>query len=407
MTAVRGSSLKILFLHHNYPAQFGFLHVEALRLGYDSRFLCETAPKNDQALSGVERLANKNSIVPKRASMHAQLDCGYIYMKKMKNMLEDGFYPDVIVSHTGWGCGLFARYLFPKAKIIGYCELWFNASIGKYEGKDERFELDEKQSLSMFKRNITQSNEMTQCDEIVCATHWQKDLLPKRLSKNTHVIHEGTECSFFVRNDKWKQGEKNLITYATRGMEPMRGFPEFIDGTIQFMNKYKSNYRVEIAGQDKVFYGQQTKVSYKKRALGEIENHGLTEDIVFRGRLERKTYARLLKRSHIHCYFTKEFVPSWSLIDAMSTGCLLVVNRSASIKEILPKNSVIWIEDISANAVYEGLCTAMNLIKNEPEKVEIMRKECRESALRNFNRKESIDKWFSLFKEEIQKKIIE
>ena len=100
-------------------------------------------------------------------------------------------------------------------------------------------------------------------------------------------------------------------------------------------------------------------------------------------------------------------MPSWSLIDAMSTGCLLVVNKTASIKEILPKNSVIWIEGISANAVYEGLCTAMNLLKNEPEKVEIMRKECRECALTNFNRKESIEKWFCLFEEEIQKKIIE
>ena len=52
---------------------------------------------------------------------------------------------------------------------------------------------------------------------------------------------------------------KKLITYATRGMEPMRGFPEFINGTIEFMRQYRKDFSVEIAGQDKVFYGQQGK----------------------------------------------------------------------------------------------------------------------------------------------------
>lgn len=197
--------------------------------------------------------------------MHSQIDCGYIYLKKMQKMLSEGFYPDVIVSHTGWGCGLFAKYIFPDARLISYCELWFNASIKEYRGIKEQFELEEKQSLSMYKRNITQSSELSQCDEIVCATYWQKDLLPERLAKNAHVIHEGTDCSYFVQNDQWKKGEKKLITYATRGMEPMRGFPEFISGTIEFMRQHKEDFSVEIAGQDKVFYGQQGKVSYKKR----------------------------------------------------------------------------------------------------------------------------------------------
>ena len=43
--------------------------------------------------------------------MQSQIDCGYVYMNKMHKMLSEGFYPDVVVSHTGWGCGLFAKYI--------------------------------------------------------------------------------------------------------------------------------------------------------------------------------------------------------------------------------------------------------------------------------------------------------
>ena len=326
----------------------------------------------------------------------AQMDCGYLYMEKMNELMNSGFYPDVIISHTGWGCGLFARYIFPKSRIIAYCELWFNTSIGEYRGKEQAFNLGKKQSLSMYKRNITQSNELAVCDDVVCATQWQKDLLPKRIAKNASVIHEGTECDFFVRNDRWKQREKTLITYATRGMEPMRGFPEFINGSIKFLKRYKSNFEIEIAGQDKVFYGQPTKVSYKSKALTEIKANGLTEYVKFRGKLDKKEYARLFKRSSIHCYFTKEFVPSWSLLDAMSTGCLLVVNESASIREILPEHGVVWIKDLNDESVYDGLCRAMKLLENEPEKADQMRRECRKNAISNFDRRKSIEKWFNL-----------
>ena len=106
---------------------------------------------------------------------------------------------------------------------------------------------------------------MAVSDTVVCATQWQKNLLPKRLAENAKVIHEGTDCNFFIRNDKWKENEKILITYATRGMEPMRGFPEFISGAIKFMKKYKKNYRVEIAGKIKCFMDSQEKFHVKRK----------------------------------------------------------------------------------------------------------------------------------------------
>lgn len=328
--------------------------------------------------------------------MNAQFDCGYIYLEKMREMVLSGYYPDVIVSHTGWGCGLFAKYIYPNARVIGYCELWFNVCDGEYLGAEERYEMDKNQTLSMFKRNTTQAVELANCDEIVCATEWQRSLLPEKLADHAHVIHEGTDCDFFVRNDQWKAKDKKLITYATRGMEPMRGFPEFIGGSIKFIGENKNEFNIEIAGQDKVFYGKPVKTSYKKIAESMIEKNKVGENIIFRGRLNRNDYARLFKRSSIHCYLTKEFVPSWSLIDAMSSGCLLLVNRTASIREILPKDGVVWIDNLTQECVYKGLVRAQDLLNNDKEQVEDMRSKCRENAAKKFDRKGSITRWFDL-----------
>src|SRR3954464_5703388 len=36
----------------------------------------------------------------------------------------DGFVPDVIVAHPGWGEALYLKDLFPRAKLVCYCEYY-------------------------------------------------------------------------------------------------------------------------------------------------------------------------------------------------------------------------------------------------------------------------------------------
>ena len=55
----------------------------------------------------------------------------------------------------------------------------------------------------------------------------------------------------------------------------------------------------------------------------------------FVGHLPVKSYARLLKSSHVHCYLTRPFVASWNLLDAMSSGCCLVASDLELVRESL------------------------------------------------------------------------
>ena len=40
---------------------------------------------------------------------------------------QQGFYPDVILGHSGWGSTLFMRDLFPRAALVGYFEWFYHA----------------------------------------------------------------------------------------------------------------------------------------------------------------------------------------------------------------------------------------------------------------------------------------
>ena len=47
----------------------------------------------------------------------------------------------------------------------------------------------------------------------------------------------------------------NLITYATRGMEPYRGFPQFMEA-VALIQQRRPKCHVVVAGDDRVAYGK-------------------------------------------------------------------------------------------------------------------------------------------------------
>jgi glycosyltransferase involved in cell wall biosynthesis len=57
--------------------------------------------------------------------------------------------------------------------------------------------------------------------------------------------------------------------------------------------------------------------------------------IHFTGLLSRPDMVAVMRASDVHVYLTVPFVLSWSLIDAMSTGCLLVASDTAPVREFL------------------------------------------------------------------------
>jgi glycosyltransferase involved in cell wall biosynthesis len=55
----------------------------------------------------------------------------------------------------------------------------------------------------------------------------------------------------------------------------------------------------------------------------------------FTGLLSRHDLVEVLRASDVHVYLTVPFVLSWSLLDAMATGCLIVASDTEPVREFM------------------------------------------------------------------------
>ena len=185
--------------------------------------------------------------------------------------------------------------------------------------------------------------DLTSCDIGICPTEWQKSQFPKTFHDKIKVIHDGVDTDYFKPNPdaEFKIPNSNtvltrkdeILTYATRGMEPYRGFPQFMEAAEVLLQK-RPNLKVIIAGQDRVCYGPKPiNGSYKELMLKRLNLD--VSRVHFTGALPYNEYLKLLQISSVHFYFTYPFVLSWSMLEAMSTGCLIAGSKTQPVEEVM------------------------------------------------------------------------
>jgi glycosyltransferase involved in cell wall biosynthesis len=222
--------------------------------------------------------------------------------------------------------------VFPRARIVLYCEFFYRAH-GADLGFDPEFPATSEKRLRVRVMNAPLLMSLDAADAGVAPTRWQQRQFPPAFASRINVIHEGIDTT---RVAPGGQREEELVTYVSRNLEPYRGFHSFMRA-IPEIQRRRPKARIVIVGGDDVSYSPRLPAgdTYRARLLKELEGRIDLSRVQFRGRIPYDEYLALLRASSVHVYLTYPFVLSWSLLEAMACGCLVVASRTAPVEEAI------------------------------------------------------------------------
>ena len=362
--------MRILFSHNNYPAQFRRLIPALVKRGHDVVFLCRSKEWHAPSVDGVRLLQFEPHRDGGGAVIHPYLRRfeqavlqGQASYRALQPLLQEGWSPDWIINHVGFGNGLFLNDVFPDASRIGLFEWYYNSS-----GADVDFlkqgKVDPDRALRLRTWNAHLLLELAACDLAITPTYWQRDQFPKHLRTHLQVIHEGIDVAgmqalrhtppprpSFLPADT----DLEIVTYVSRGFEEYRGFPQAMQAIAELQRR-RPSLQALIVGHDGVAYGSKRQDG---RAWGEWAKDELALDpsrTHWMGILQDAEYHQVLAHSSVHLYLTVPFVLSWSLLEAMAAGCALVSSATPPVLEVLEHNKSALLVDFfdpiaQANAI--------------------------------------------------------
>ena len=347
--------MNILFLHPNFPGQFLHLaHYFAAMGGNHVLFL--TKETNGNRLRGVDVATYKPSREPHEDTHH--------YIKPMEEAVLDGqavvrallslrdqhkFVPDAIVGHTGWGSTLYCKDIYPDVPLLGYFE-WYYRATGSdvvYFPNEHMTNIDA--YFRIRTRNAHHLLNLAACDVRFTPTEWQKAQFPKEYQQDMHVIHEGIDTNFcrpvsearlvLPKTDEREALDlsqcKEILTYVSRGFEPYRGYPQFMEA-VSILLKRRPNLHVVLVGMDRTCYGTEAPDGVKSW-VKYVDAHVKYDKkrVHFVGHLGREAYQKVMQASTVHVYLTRPFILSWSMMEAMSFGCAIVGSKTPPVEEVV------------------------------------------------------------------------
>lgn len=350
--------MRVLLIHQNFPGQFK--HVASAwsrRPGWQLVGIGrDTAPgMKDLERSGSLRLLRYRPPRLTKAEQHPYLrrmeDAvrhGQAVAGLLRQLKAEGFAPDLILAHPGWGETLYAKDVFSNARLVHYAE-WYYNTAGADLGFDPEFPASADAQARIRTWNALHLLNLEQCDAAISPTRWQKQQQPKAYRHKISVVHEGIDtellapdpCARVALPDgrELAMGDP-VLTYVARNLEPYRGFHQFMRALPEIQRQNPRCHAL-IVGGDAVSYGRRPEprqdgtTTWRQRMLAEVGQRLDPLRTHFLGRISYEQYRRVLQVSAAHVYLTYPFVLSWSLLEAMACGCNVIASDTAPVREAI------------------------------------------------------------------------
>jgi glycosyltransferase involved in cell wall biosynthesis len=172
------------------------------------------------------------------------------------------------------------------------------------------------------------------CDAGYSPTRFQRDLLPHPYHSKVEVIHDGIDTSLWARHRDDSFRLPRVVTYVARTFDPLRGFDIFMRVAKRIYQAFP-DVVFYVVGSEGEGYGDEA------RGVGSFKEFVLSQDdydftkLKFLGRLRPDALAQVLGMSDLHIYLTAPLALSWSLLDAMACGCVILASNTAPVEEVV------------------------------------------------------------------------
>lgn len=386
--------MRILFLHSSFPAQFRYL-VTALSQASQHRVVFGTRreegriPGVHKVLYTVPRLVHPQTH-PYIQSLESAVLEGQAVYRLGQALKSQGFIPDVVYGHSGWGSTLFIKDIFPTARLHCYFE-WFYHAHGSDADFDPHDPLTADAEARIRMQNAPILTDLVSCDRGLSPTHWQQQQFPSEFHPKLKVLHDGIDTAYFRPNPGAKlvlprigldlSQVDEIVTYATRGMEPYRGFPQFMEA-VALIQQRRPNCHIVVVGEDRVAYGKTLPhgQTYKQLMLEKLSLD--RSRLHFTGPLPYGQYLQVLQSSTAHIYLTRPFVLSWSMLEAMSSGCLVIGSNTAAVTEVIQDgHNGLLVDFFSPTEIADRVDEALN----HPDRLADLRVRARETIRQRYD----------------------
>ena len=413
--------MEIWFAHKSFPTQY-----KHLARHFAKRPECRVVGiggKEQAEVEGIGQYAYKN---PEFASRHT-----HAYVRNLEtnvrrsveaarlaiHLKKKGYAPDIVCSHQGWGDTLFFRDIFPDAKFLSYQEFFYQTYGSDFDFDPEfppKHKLDATCHLRVAKATDLLSLDLA--DWNVCPTRWQHSQFPKEYQPKISVIHDGIDTARVKPNPRATvsigsarplavslakpkfnatlsignrrpitlSGEDEVITYVARNLEPYRGFHTFMRALPELLRRRPKAHVLIVGGSRKVSYGSPlpSGETYRERLLEEVGERIDAERVHFLGWVPYETFLSVVQISSAHLYLTYPFVLSWSMLEAMSAGCVLIGSKTSPVEEVIQDgvNGLLF-DFFSPEALCETVCRALD----DHELARTLRENARKTILESYD----------------------
>lgn len=343
--------MNILFIHQNFPGQFR----DIARILASNKKHSVLALRQNQFpvdVPGVSVASYRFLTAPLKeqhrllGEWEAKCLRGEAVAEACRRLKLRGWNADVVIAHPGWGESLFVKDIWPSVRVIHYLEYFYRPTQQDYNFDPEFLDLTVTGIQKLRLKNTAILHALSDSDAAWTATEWQRQTFPEQARSGIRVIHEGVDFDYFAPNPnaEIKISGKNItlsakdevITFASRSLEPVRGFHAFMRA-LPALLKARPNAHVVIMGSKDVVYGQSPKefATWTDQLMAEVGAQLDPKRVHLVGFLPKALYRTVLQISSVHVYLTYPFILSWSMIEAMACGAPIVASNTPPVQEVL------------------------------------------------------------------------